>query len=392
MIILAAPCSMSFTDSGHATGYNLTYRIAKDFDVDFIALVKNISIRQSPPKNLKLIEVGPGSEDIISSSAVWPYAYYRCAKRWLRNKRISLIHHMRYFSYSPEGFNLLALLGSTKDYPFVVGPAEAPHLFLEEDYALRKGSARANVEYNAVSMLRKISDPLLRRLFERTLEKCDVLVAVDNKTKDFFSKYISPEKIVVIPLGLNCQDFRFSTPPDNHEILTLGVHIKRKGFEYLIKAMSKVVKEFPDSRLNILSDGPRRRHLEVLAKTLRLDRNVVFHGWVPKDTILSHFQNARILCHPSLSEGFCHVILEGMAAGRPVVSTDTFGSEMVEHGKTGFLVKPGDSEALAEGILALFNDFELSREMGKMARKKVEREYDWTVIARQYYDLYTDLT
>jgi glycosyltransferase involved in cell wall biosynthesis len=177
----------------------------------------------------------------------------------------------------------------------------------------------------------------------------------------------------------------------NHEILTTGAHLKRKGFEYLIMAMPSILKEYPDARLHILSDGPRRGYLEGLTRDFGLKSNVVFHGYLSVNELLSFYKNCRVFCHPSLSEGFCHTTLEAMASGRPVVSTDTNGSEMVEHNKTGFVVPTADSEAISDAILRIFDDNELTYKMGINARSTVENEYDWHKIAKKYYEIYCKL-
>ena len=80
-----------------------------------------------------------------------------------------------------------------------------------------------------------------------------------------------------------------------------------------------------------------------------------------------------------------------MASGRPVVSTDTNGSEMVEHNKTGFVVPTADSEAISDAILRIFDDNELTYKMGINARSVVEKEYDWNKIAKKYYEIYCKL-
>jgi glycosyltransferase involved in cell wall biosynthesis len=80
-----------------------------------------------------------------------------------------------------------------------------------------------------------------------------------------------------------------------------------------------------------------------------------------------------------------------MASGRPVVSTKTFGSCMVEDGKTGFLVPIRDVDSLAEKILDLLNDYELTVKMALNAREKVEKEYDLVKMIEKYYKLYESI-
>jgi len=362
----------------------ITYNILtllSELGVDYT--VANYLYFKKEVKNIKSIKLS-------KNRIVFLYKMLTNVKKLLEDKKISLIHHIRLSYYE---FDVLSLFGLIKDYPFVVGPAQAPHMIFEDDYALGKRSNRKSIkaEYHAVRVLRKIVSPIINYAFERTLEDCDTLIVVNEKTKKIYSNIVSNKKIEVIPLGVFIDEFQFSPPPLNHEILTTGAHLKRKGFEYLITAMPSILKEYPDARLHILSDGPRREHLEGLTRDLGLKSNVIFHGYLSVNELLSFYKNCRIFCHPSLSEGFCHTTLEAMASGRPVVSTDTNGSEMVEHNKTGFVVPTGDSEAISDAILRILNNDDLTYKMGINARTKVEKEYDWHKIARKYYEIYCKL-
>jgi len=362
----------------------ITYNILtllSELGVDY-TVANNLYFKKEV-KNIKSIKLS-------KNRIVFLYKMLTNVKKLLEDKKISLIHHIRLSYYE---FDVLSLFGLIKDYPFVVGPAQAPHMISEDDYALGKRSNRKSIkaEYHAVRVLRKIVSPIINYAFERTLEDCDTLIVVNEKTKKIYSNIVSNKKIEVIPLGVFIDEFQFSPPPLNHEILTTGAHLKRKGFEYLITAMPSILKEYPDARLHILSDGPRREHLEGLTRDLGLKSNVIFHGYLSVNELLSFYKNCRIFCHPSLSEGFCHTTLEAMASGRPVVSTDTNGSEMVEHNKTGFVVPTGDSEAISDAILRILNNDELTYKMGINARSKVEKEYDWHKLAKKYYEIYCKL-
>ena len=368
------------TPRGRAITYNIL-KLLSEHGVNYI-VANNLHFKKEVG-NIKSIK-------LPKNGTVSLYKKLVNVRKLLREPGISLIHHIRLSYYE---FDVLSLFGLTKDYPFVVGPAQAPHMISGDDYALWKRSNRKSIkaEYHAVRVLRKIVSPIINYAFERTLEDCDTLIVVNEKTKKIYSNIVSNKKIEVIPLGVFIDEFQFSPPPLNHEILTTGAHLKRKGFEYLITAMPSILKEYPDARLHILSDGPRREHLEGLTRDLGLKSNVIFHGYLSVNELLSFYKNCRIFCHPSLSEGFCHTTLEAMASGRPVVSTDTNGSEMVEHNKTGFVVPTGDSETISDAILRILNNDELTYKMGINARSKVEKEYDWHKLAKKYYEIYCKL-
>ena len=388
--ILAAPVEQTLTDSRdrYSIGYNLISILAKEFGVKF-HVITNVAKIQENLENVRIYEIRNNLDSLVKKKLILKYHYAKYAKEILRKEKISIIHQMTTFAYT-TGFSFLPILHLTEDYPFIIGPAEARHLIFEDEYDILSTSHRSikKLEYWAGKNLYPLATSYL---FKKTLHDCDILIAVNNETKKLFSKYISAKKIRVIPIGIHSNDFPYSPPPNNHEILVVGNLIKRKGHEYLIKAMSKFLKDFPDAMLHIVGDGPRRNYLEVLTKRLNLERNIIFHGFVSKEELLSLYKNCRVFCHPSLSEGFCHVTLEAMATGRPVVSTDNFGSKMVEHGKTGFLVPPGDSEAIADAILKVLDDYELTYNMGIKARKKIEEEYDWHKVAEKYYGVYQEV-
>jgi len=322
------------------------------------------------------------------------YKLFKYSKNFLRKHNVDLVHHFYPCYKGFDSINVLALTGLLKEIPFVAGPAEIPHIFTQDDYIhiMRKISPMVNIEYFA---LQRLNDafmvPLWRELFVSSFSECDAFIVAYEAARKLYSKLISQKKIAVIPYGVDLNTFKFSTPPKNYDILFVGNLIERKGLDYLIRAMLKIKKEFPDAKLHIVGDGPQRIRLEALSERLRLQRNVIFHGRVNKDGLLHGYKNCRVFCHPSLSEGFCHVILEAMASGRPVVSTKTFGSCMVEDGKTGFLVPIRDVDSLAEKILDLLNDYELTVKMALNAREKVEKEYDLVKMIEKYYKLYESI-
>lgn len=383
--------------SSYAVYRGLLLSLARIFGVKFHAVVPNLSeqdmcgMLSDKIKIVRLVQGREGWLDMI------PYSHKLLGytRGFLKRNKVSLIHHVFYCYKGLESFNALALFGVIRDYPFVLGPAEVPHMYFADDHELYEPmlsrSSFIKTEYQLVGLLRAYSEVLLRWGFNKTISECDALVVVNEATRKVYRKFLSDRKIKVIPLGINLNEFPFSPPPLNQNVLSVGNCIKRKGFEYLIKAMVKVRKEYPYALLHLIGDGPRRTYLEALRKKLGLGSSVMFHGRVSQNDLLFAYRNCRVFCHPSISEGFCHTTLEAMVCGRPVISTNTIGSDMVEDGQTGFLVPVADSDAIAEWILAMFDDDELTYKMGIKARKKTE-EYDWAKIARKYYDLYVSLT
>jgi glycosyltransferase involved in cell wall biosynthesis len=365
--VLVAPAEFYFTASNYYVSYNLPKRIKAKF---YIFANKIGEEAKQDLDNAELYELN-------TSLLLYPLKVLFYARKLI--KEVDLIHHLSPFAIGKD-FNLLALSNIKS---FVIGPVEVPHKFFEDELKIMK----------IPSFVELIKNSKLRQILSiKNLERCDIAIAVNNQTKKYLSRFISVKKIKIIPLGVDLDLFKYSPPPQNHDILAVGMHIKRKGFNYLIEAMQNILEEYSDAKLHITSDGPQTYNLKMLVKRLNLNNNVTFHGRVSNEEILQLYKQCRVFCHPSLSEGFCHTTLEAMATGRPVVSTNTIGSEMVEDGKTGFLVPIADSDAIADAILKVFSDEELTYRMGVEGRKKVEEKYDWDIIAKKYYEVYKGVT
>jgi glycosyltransferase involved in cell wall biosynthesis len=142
--------------------------------------------------------------------------------------------------------------------------------------------------------------------------------------------------------------FKEGAPP---VILGVGRFVELKGFSILIAAFAKVARK-REARLVLLGDGHLREQLEAQAKTLGLEGRIDFPGFRPNP--LPYMRRAAVLALTSTHEGFGNVLVEAMACGTPVVSTDCqYGPpEILGNGRYGKLVPVGDSAALAAAILS----------------------------------------
>lgn len=138
-------------------------------------------------------------------------------------------------------------------------------------------------------------------------------------------------------------------------ILGVGRLTHQKDFQTLIHAFKKV-RENKDCNLVILGEGNQRQELENLIKDLSLDDNVQLPGFV--DNPYAWMSHSNLFVLSSIHEGFGNVIVEAMAFGTPVVSTDCHSgpSEILEGGLWGELVPPGNAELLAKAIIKTLND------------------------------------
>jgi len=162
-----------------------------------------------------------------------------------------------------------------------------------------------------------------------------------------------------------------------------------KGHEYLLRALPEVMRFEPEVRLLLVGEGPSREGLEDAAQELGIVDRVHFLGF--RDDVPRVLSALDCFVLPSLSEGLSIATLEAMAAGLPVVVTDSGGpSELVSDGESGLIVPPGDSSALAQALIAVLHDHDLAGRLGRAARRRADG-FDLSVMVERYDALYREV-
>lgn len=166
---------------------------------------------------------------------------------------------------------------------------------------------------------------------------------------------------------------------NNFIIGSIGNLYKTKGFEYFVEAAHILMADpsFPrrqESRFIIIGQGNERNYLENLIAKYNLQNNFILAGAISEAASL--LKTLDIYVCSSVKEGLPYSILEAMQAGLPIVSTNVGGiPEMIEHKKTGLLVKPADPKDLAEKIKTLLNNKTLRQELGARAQARAATEF-----------------
>jgi glycosyltransferase involved in cell wall biosynthesis len=156
-------------------------------------------------------------------------------------------------------------------------------------------------------------------------------------------------------------------------VLYVGRLVPHKGVGDLVEAMAGV-----DAELLVVGDGPSRAELEARAR--RLGVKATFTGFIDHGEVPAHYAAADVVCYPSLYEPLGNVVLESMAAGRPIVATDAGGMGEVYEPGTGALVPPGDAAAIHDALVDLVEDGTARREAGQKGLETAPR-YGWDRVA-----------
>lgn len=212
----------------------------------------------------------------------------------------------------------------------------------------------------------------------------------------FVSKY--RDKCRVVPFGIRIS--RFELPETDRKkvdelrdglpsVLCVGRLVSYKGLEYIIRAMENV-----KARLRIIGTGPLDRSLKTLALERGIADRVEFLGEASPEELVAHYHACDVFALPSITnaEMFGVVQLEAMACRKPVISTDlpTGVPWVNQHGKTGYVVQPGNVDELANGIQRLISDPQLRREMGEAGRMRVEQHFTSTRMAAAMLEVYEE--
>jgi colanic acid/amylovoran biosynthesis glycosyltransferase len=175
-------------------------------------------------------------------------------------------------------------------------------------------------------------------------------------------------------------------------ILSVGRLEWKKGYEYALQAVRLLVDRGIACEYRLIGDGNHREALYFARHQLSLENETTFLGRQSPQMIRTQMNWADIFLHPSLSEGFCNVVLEAQSMEIPVVSSDAGGlKENIEPSMTGFIVPRRDVQALADKMEMLALNSSLRKEMGAAGRKRVLQSFQMEDQIRKFEEVYSRL-
>jgi glycosyltransferase involved in cell wall biosynthesis len=263
-----------------------------------------------------------------------------------------------------------------------------PHSLADVTYALRPSLAPLVVTQHADYPSAKYKLPgwyALKRA-EAIVVPSQAHIALSRELKGF------EDKVVVIPFGIDERRWELVPPPppgNPPKALFIGRLVAWKGVDFLLRALERV----PDLRLDIVGDGPERSRLKTLADALAVSPRVKFWGEYPDEDLPRRMADADFLVLPSVTteEMFGMVLLEAMAAGRPIITTAVPSGvrEVNVPGVTGLEVPIRDPEALATAMETLAHDPDMRERMGRAGKARVKERFTVDRMIEAHLDLYS---
>jgi len=248
----------------------------------------------------------------------------------------------------------------------------------------------------------RLGRPGVRAAHVMALANASCLIAISRAIRDAYVRLLpdAAAKIILLPNGVEVGSLRdrVARPADldasirtGRYLLFLGRLTHRKGADLILHALSRVAAG-EGVELVLAGDGPERGTLEQLTADLNLAQRVRFVGLVSGERKRYLLQNASCLVVPSrLWEGMPLVVLEGFAAGRPVIASQLVGmDDVISDGQTGFLVPPESPEALAAQLEAALRNPAQMDTCGARAQA-VAAAYGWDAIAARHLHLYAEV-
>ena len=199
-----------------------------------------------------------------------------------------------------------------------------------------------------------------------------IFATSDNTRKSFINDYgIESRKVITVRYGVTLKYTPKSNKTyDTKTILFLGKNFKRKGGFVLLEAFKKVREEIKDAKLIIA--GANKDFLKINQPGVQM------LGYVENRNINNLFEKASVFVMPSLCEAFGLVFLEAMSHKLPCIGTTIDAMpEIIEDGKTGFLVPPEDIDLLSEKIITLLRNPDLCSTMGSEGYKQLNQKFSW---------------
>lgn len=305
---------------------------------------------------------------------LWQLGAFGAARRLHRQVRFEIAHHATFVKYWAPSF--VARL----PVPFVWGPVgggeSAPRAFWR-DFGFR---GRCYEQLREVARRIGELDPLVRVSARRS---CVALAATAETGRRM--QLMGVRSVAILPaVGLGRDDFRQLEGPscvcsETVRFVSIGNLLHLKGFHLGLRAFAAA--GVPDSEYWVVGDGPERRRLVSLARSLGVEGRVTFFGRLPRGQALGKLQASAVLIHPSLHDSGGWVCLESMAAGKPVICLDLGGPALQVTPETGYKVDaktPNQAvHDMSVAMRRLAEDANLRRRMGEAARRRVHDEFNW---------------
>jgi len=239
-----------------------------------------------------------------------------------------------------------------------------------------------------------------KNVYDFLFKKGDLFISIsDYWIKKIIELGCDPKKLIVHRMGIDVDKFRYKERKHNSgdkiKVLTIGRLVEKKGYKYMIEAISRIVRKNKNIEYIMAGEGPLLLNLKKIAKELNVEKYINFLGAINQKKAIALYREADIFVLPSVTakngdqEGIPVVLMEASAIGMPIISTYHTGiPEVVIDGKSGYLVPEKDVDDLVEKLERLIEHPEMWQGMRGKGRKLIEEKYDINKLNDRLVEIY----
>jgi len=398
------PGMPGFSGGEDVLGWNLLQQIARTHDVWALTQEEDRpSIEQSltehPVQGLHFHYVGlpqwlrpllkiQGGHQLYYY--LWQIKAYIEARRLHRRLAFDLFHHITYANDWMASF-----IGALLPVAYIRGPGGGAH-------RTPKGFAQEYTFGGRVwERVRALSQWLFRHdpIFVKGQTRASAILVCNQEAMSNLAVTWSQKAHLFPVSGVSTEDFAPTTPIETQNkkfrVVSAGSLIRVKGFGLAVKAFKDFVDRHPESEFNIIGSGPEETRLRALIHQLKLDDKVQLIPQMPRDCLLDRIRCHDVFLFPSLRDGGGTVVIEAMAAGKPVVCLNIGGPGMNVTNECGIKITPKSPEEtvheLTEALERLYVDKELRLRLGKAAQKRAKEMYHWDQLGKRLMRIYSSI-
>jgi glycosyltransferase involved in cell wall biosynthesis len=319
---------------------------------------------------------------------LWQWKAFFVARKLHRLVRFGAFQHLTY-----ENDWMASPTGALLPIPYLRGPGGGAH-FVPAEFRARFGAKPRLWEYFRIGMQWVFRhDPF----FLIGQERAKVLLMANREALDALPARWRRKAQLLSVNGISSNEF---TPPERptqnagFAILSAGRLVPLKGFDLALRAFALFSRKHPEAKFVIVGTGPELNRLEKLAQELGIERQAHIEGWMPRERLLANMRFCDVFLFASLRDGGGLVVVEAMAAGKPVVCFDLGGPGLHINPECGFKVPARTPEQgvqdMAEALDRLASDPELRARMGRAAFERARQVYDWDRVAERIIEAYQE--
>ena len=366
---------------------------ASEYKPEYVSL----AVRRDDPASVRLTSPGSWLRGVRTIDGTDEGNPYQHVGAYLSDFEFQRYMPRRLLTERLNTFDLVQVVAGYPAWALVAKHVGVPVALQVATLARAERSMKATEGGGLVGSWRALMTKITHKLDLSALSRVDTILVENAWMRDFVREHAPSTDVVFAPPGVDTTVFTPSDKPfsDRNYILSVGRFADpRKNVPLLFRTYARLhdqMEGLPPELVLAGRTGPTPADWE-LAEELRIREHVRFHEDIDLETLADLYRNAKVFVLTSDEEGLGLVILEAMASGLPVVSTNCGGpSTVVQDGKTGYLTPVGDAGALSDALMEMLASMERVTKMGKEGYRRAIEEFSREATAKAFLQVYDQL-